>query len=74
MIKEILGNEVNDKSDDSYLSKLRLEKIGFVFQTFNLLATMTAYENVELPMKILNKLKAKEIKLKVTSLLTRVGL
>jgi hypothetical protein len=31
MIKEILGNEVNDKSDDSYLSKLRLEKIGFVF-------------------------------------------
>mgnify|MGYP000032242510 CR=1 FL=1 len=35
---------------------------------------MTAYENVELPMKILNKLKAKEIKLKVTSLLTRVGL
>ena len=70
MIKEILGNEVNDKSDDSYLSKLRLEKIGFVFQTFNLLATMTAYENVELPMKILNKLKAKEIKLKVTSLLT----
>ena len=25
MIKEILGNEVNDKSDDSYLSKLRLD-------------------------------------------------
>jgi putative ABC transport system ATP-binding protein len=50
-----MGNEVSGGSNDSYLSRLRLEKIGFVFQTFNLLATMTAYENVELPMKILNK-------------------
>ena len=53
---EILGNVINDKSDDVYLSNLRLEKIGFVFQTFNLIATMTAYENVELPMRIHNKL------------------
>lgn len=45
-----------------------------MFQTFNLLATMTAYENVELPMKILNKLSATEIRFRVTSLLTRVGL
>lgn len=51
-----MGEEVNTQSNDAYLSRLRLEKIGFVFQTFNLLATMTAYENVELPMKILNRL------------------
>ena len=40
IFKEILGNVISKTSDDAYLSKLRLEKIGFVFQTFNLLATM----------------------------------
>ena len=40
---EILGKEINAESSDSYLSTLRLEKIGFVFQTFNLLATMSAF-------------------------------
>ena len=60
-----MGDIINEKSDDNRLSKLRLEKIGFVFQTFNLLATMTAYENVSLPMKILGKLNAKQIKSRV---------
>lgn len=60
-----MGSEINEKSTDTFLSRLRLEKIGFVFQTFNLLATMTAYENVELPMKILGKYSAKEIKKRV---------
>ncbi|EGR28417.1 hypothetical protein IMG5_176030 [Ichthyophthirius multifiliis] len=71
---KLLGNIIDINSSDDYLSKLRLEKIGFVFQTFNLLATMTAYENVELPMKILNKLNSKQIKQRVTNLLNRVGL
>ena len=62
---EIMGSEINEKSTDSFLSRLRLEKIGFVFQTFNLLATMTAFENVELPMKILGRHSAKEIKRRV---------
>ena len=34
------------------MSRLRRDKIGIVFQTFNLLPLMTAYENVELPMRI----------------------
>ena len=70
----ILGEKINAKSSDQFLSNLRLEKIGFVFQTFNLLATMTAYENVELPMKILGKLSDKMIKKRAIELLTRVGL
>lgn len=71
---KLLGSEITAQSDDDYLSKLRLEKIGFVFQTFNLLATMSAYENIELPMKIMSKLSAKEAKHRTLELLSTVGL
>ena len=36
--------------DDNRLSKIRSEKIGFVFQSFNLIPGLTAVENVELPL------------------------
>ena len=49
----IMGNRIDKDSSDSFLSGLRLRHIGFVFQTFNLLATMSALENVELPMILL---------------------
>jgi len=45
------------KLDDKKLSKIRAEKIGFVFQFFNLYPTLTAIENVELPMIIAEKYK-----------------
>ena len=70
----LLGTEIDSKSTDSFLSDLRLSHIGFVFQTFNLLATMTALENVELPMILLGKLSDKERKKKAVGLLKRVGL
>ncbi|NBE56066.1 ABC transporter ATP-binding protein [Streptomyces boluensis] len=38
--------------DDRRLTRLRRDKIGFVFQAFNLLPTLTAYENITLPMAI----------------------
>lgn len=71
---EILGREISSSSDDEYLSSLRLEKIGFVFQTFNLLSTLSAYENVELPMVILGTLDKEAIKARTKELLTMVGL
>lgn len=43
------GNEVEQMSDDE-LSRTRNKKIGFVFQSFNLLPKTTALENVELPL------------------------
>ena len=43
------GGEV-PKMDDSQLSRIRGSRIGFVFQSFNLIPTLTARENVELPL------------------------
>lgn len=43
------GTDVS-KMNDSQLAEIRNKKIGFVFQTFNLLPKLTAIENVELPM------------------------
>ncbi len=43
------GNDVS-QLDDRQLSSIRSKKIGFVFQSFNLVPTLTAQENVELPL------------------------
>jgi len=48
------GIDVSKMSEDE-LADLRKEKIGFVFQFFNLYPTLTALENVELPMIIAEK-------------------
>lgn len=59
--------------NDSQLSRLRGGRIGFVFQFFNLYPTLTAKENIELPMLILEKGRA-EREAKSTKLLKMVGL
>ena len=66
-----MGDIIDEHSKDDYLAKLRLAKIGFVFQTFNLLATMSAFENVELPMTILGKLSDRERAKRAKHLLKR---
>ena len=58
---------------ESELARLRGKKIGFVFQFFNLHPTLTALENIELPMIISEKNK-KERKQKVLDLIRAVGL
>jgi len=67
-----------DNTDTSLLSgrerrKIRLFRMGFVFQTFNLLPTLNALENVELPMSLARK-SAKEQREKAVRLLEDVGL
>lgn len=50
-----------------HLSKFRREELGFIFQEFNLLDTLTAFENIALALTIM-KLPAKEIEEKVRSI------
>lgn len=59
---------------EEQIARMRLRKLGFIFQTFNLLANFTAYENVEAPMVLANKLKRRDRKARVAELLTQVGL
>jgi putative ABC transport system ATP-binding protein len=69
---KIINQEVELLSD-SKLSELRNKNIGFIFQTFNLIPVLTAYENVEYPLWILGKCK-KERKEIVLKMLEAVGL
>jgi putative ABC transport system ATP-binding protein len=58
---------------ENKLALLRLEKMGFIFQNYNLLANFTAQENVEAPM-VLARVNRKERKKRSMELLERVGL
>ena len=69
---ELNGKLASAMSDDA-LATIRNEEIGFVFQTFNLLARTTALQNVELPL-IYAGLHPKERKAKAQQALESVGL
>ncbi len=59
--------------DDGALAKLRLRRIGFVFQQFYLIPTLTALENVELPMREA-KVPRADRQARAKELLERLGL
>jgi putative ABC transport system ATP-binding protein len=67
------GEEVVDMSGDER-ARLRNQKIGFVFQSFNLLSRTSAMENVELPLLYSARIGAKERRDRVRKLLKKVGL
>jgi putative ABC transport system ATP-binding protein len=70
----ICGVRITSDTDDDVLAELRLNKLGFVFQTFNLLGNMSASENVELPMILKGEVTPEERSKSVRASLTRVGL
>ncbi len=66
------GQDVDGLSDDE-LSEIRNKEIGFIFQGFNLITSLTAVENVELPLVYRGMKKEERNKLAVDAL-NRVGL
>lgn len=65
------GELVSDLSDDE-LAEVRSRKVGFVFQSFNLLGRQTALVNVELPMRYAGMMRGR--KKRATAALEAVGL
>jgi putative ABC transport system ATP-binding protein len=58
---EVLLDGVSTSSlKDAALTQLRREKVGFIFQSFQLLHTLTVFENVELPLLLAGKTDARE--------------
>src|SRR5271170_7351414 len=68
-----LDDEPVHRLDESGLTRLRREKIGFVFQFFNLLPTLTVEENVKLP-GVLQNVGTERIAARCAELLAAVGL
>src|SRR5579872_4226384 len=68
----VAGTDIATLSESS-LAKWRSQHVGFVFQFYNLLPVLTAYENVELPL-LLTKLSKQEKKQHVETALGVVGL
>ncbi|MGA2142146.1 MAG: ABC transporter ATP-binding protein [Brevinematales bacterium] len=72
---EILLDGINLAGKNSAdLAKLRREYFGFIFQTYNLIPVLTAYENIELPLKLLKTIDDAQIKKRVMEVIDEVGL
>jgi putative ABC transport system ATP-binding protein len=56
------------------LTRLRLDTIGFIFQSFNLVGVLSVFQNVEFPLLLQGRLRGPERRARVTTLLEQVGL
>ena len=70
----ILDGQKISGMDKAELANLRRHNLGFIFQSYNLIPVLTAFENVEFAIKLLKKYKQKEIRDRVMDLLDSVGL
>jgi putative ABC transport system ATP-binding protein len=68
----VFGENLADKNED-FLAEFRCNNIGFVFQAYNLVSTLTVAENVAFPMEWQRK-PAEEVEARVAELLDIVGL
>ncbi|MHA2175712.1 MAG: ABC transporter ATP-binding protein [Candidatus Hodarchaeales archaeon] len=70
--KVIYEDEDISSWEEERLSKFRAENIGFIFQNWELIRTLTALENIESPLYPMN-IKSREIRTRAISLLKQVG-
>ena len=69
----IVNDEDITKLKGNKLNKFRREELGFIFQDFNLLDTLTAYENIALALTI-QKVNAREIDKRVNAIAEKLGI
>ncbi|MBP1151176.1 MULTISPECIES: ABC transporter ATP-binding protein [Methylocaldum] len=69
-----IGNEEVSKKTPNQLADLRARTLGFIFQTFNLLPVLSAWENVEYPLLYRKDIPPKERRRRVAHYLVVVGL
>ncbi|HLC00084.1 MAG TPA: ABC transporter ATP-binding protein [Candidatus Bathyarchaeia archaeon] len=67
----VFGEDLIDKDED-FLADVRCHKVGFVFQSYNLVSTLTVAENVAFPMEWTRK-PVKQIEVRVSELLETLG-
>ncbi len=71
--KIIINGQDISKLKGNKLNQFRREKLGFIFQDFNLLDTLTAYENIALALTI-QKVRPKEIEKRVKEVAEKLGI
>jgi putative ABC transport system ATP-binding protein len=69
-----VDGEDTSRLSERALTSLRLHHIGFIFQTFNLVAVLDVFQNVEFPLLLLGGMTADERRARVDGLLEAVGL
>jgi putative ABC transport system ATP-binding protein len=70
---EVTGKDTSKLSERA-LTALRLNTIGFIFQSFNLVSVLSVFQNVELPLLLQGGLSTPERRKRVNALMERVGL
>ncbi len=70
----VFDGVVTSSLSDKALTRMRLEKLGFIFQSFNLVPVLTVFQNVELPLLLRGGIDAAERARRVSAIIERVGL
>ena len=70
---EIAGQQVGSLAERD-LTSLRLTRIGFIFQSFNLISVLTVFQNIELPLLLQQRHAPAERRARVMDLLVQVGI